>query len=70
MMVNPPKRGRESDETVDIFEKEQKLIMDSLRYKAKLVTERLNKMTRVSSNEVAGKRFDKDQDQCMLILKF
>eukprot|EP00349_Pseudokeronopsis_sp_Brazil_P001802 CAMPEP_0202956172 /NCGR_PEP_ID=MMETSP1396-20130829/716_1 /ASSEMBLY_ACC=CAM_ASM_000872 /TAXON_ID= /ORGANISM="Pseudokeronopsis sp., Strain Brazil" /LENGTH=115 /DNA_ID=CAMNT_0049673079 /DNA_START=954 /DNA_END=1301 /DNA_ORIENTATION=- len=44
LMVDPPKRGVESDETVDLFEKESKANLDSLNYRAKLMHERFNKM--------------------------
>jgi hypothetical protein len=51
-MVDPPQRGRESDETVDQFLKEYNGAFGGLKERALMLTEKLNKMENVTCNPV------------------
>lgn len=52
LMVDPPKRGVESDETVERYEKETKLIFQGLKDRAELLTETFNQMENVTCSEI------------------
>eukprot|EP01015_Nassula_variabilis_P001611 TRINITY_DN10873_c0_g1_i8.p1 TRINITY_DN10873_c0_g1~~TRINITY_DN10873_c0_g1_i8.p1 ORF type:complete len:310 (+),score=54.91 TRINITY_DN10873_c0_g1_i8:152-1081(+) len=54
LAVNPPKKGREADETVEQFEKEKQDILSSLKRRAEMCTDYLNKMDNLKSNPVDG----------------
>lgn len=54
LMVNPPKKGRNSDEVVRQYEGEKKIIFDGLKTRAKMVTEKLNQNPYISCTEVEG----------------
>ena len=53
-MVDPPKRGVESDQTVDKFERETNQIFEGLKQRAELLTKSLNEMTNVTCSEIQG----------------
>ena len=54
LKVDPPKRGRESDETCEQYEKEYSQIFDGLKERALMMTEKLNAMEDVTCTEVQG----------------
>nr|ALB24939.1 alanine aminotransferase [Pseudokeronopsis rubra] len=54
LMINPPKRGVEADEVVDLYEKEQGEIYGGLKERAKMLTATFNKMERTSCSEIQG----------------
>lgn len=54
LMVNPPKRGRESDECVDQYEKEAGGVKNALQEKALMLTECFNSMTNVTCTDIEG----------------
>jgi hypothetical protein len=47
-MVNPPKEGRESDEVVRQHRGEEQILLDTLKIKAKMITEGLNSMEKIT----------------------
>ena len=47
LKVDPPRRGREADATVDAYEREHALIFDSLKARATTLSRRLNQMKNV-----------------------
>lgn len=53
LMVDPPLE-RVSDETKSTYQKEVDAIFESLKWRAKIVTEKLNEMKNIKSNEVEG----------------
>jgi aspartate/methionine/tyrosine aminotransferase len=55
-MVNPPLEGV-SKATKDKFEAEYKGLLESLKYRAKIVTKYLNSMTNVKCQEVEGSMY-------------
>ena len=54
LMVNPPKKGTNAEEIVKQYELEKQGLFSSLRNRAKIVTEYLQKMKNVTCNEVEG----------------
>jgi aspartate/methionine/tyrosine aminotransferase len=54
LLVDPPKRGVESDATVDKFEKEKSDIFDGLRTRAELLSKTFNEMEKVTCSEIQG----------------
>lgn len=52
LLVDPPKRGVESEETVALFEKEKSDIYNGLLTRAELLTKTFNDMRNVSCSEV------------------
>ena len=54
LMVDPPQRGVESEETVAKYEKEKNDIFDGLRTRAQLLTSTFNQMQNVKCSEVQG----------------
>jgi alanine transaminase len=42
LMVNPPKRGRESDDCVDLYESQVNVVRGALEEKAKILTRTFN----------------------------
>lgn len=54
LMVNPPNKQQDSQESIDQYVKEKTDLMNSLKRRAAIVTESLNKMKNISSNEVEG----------------
>jgi len=53
-MIDPPTRGVESDDTVDLYESERNYIMTGLKERAKLLTTSFNKMERVTCTKIQG----------------
>ncbi len=53
-MVDPPKRGLESNQTVEKFEQETNHIFQGLKLRAQLLTKSLNDMTNVTCSEIQG----------------
>lgn len=53
LMVNPPTSGV-SDKTKSLFLQEYRDLLESLKYRAKIVTKVLNEMVNVKCNEVEG----------------
>jgi aspartate/methionine/tyrosine aminotransferase len=54
LMVNPPKAGVNSAAIVERHERESKLIFDGLKTRAKLLTQKLNSIPRITCNEIEG----------------
>lgn len=54
LSVDPPKRGVESDQTVDLYEREKKEIFDGLKTRAELLSKTFNEMRNVTCSEVQG----------------
>lgn len=54
LMVDPPRRGRETDECVDLYEKQKDEIEQGMKERALLLTDYFNQMTNVSSNTIEG----------------
>ena len=54
LMVSPPNAQNYASEVYEQFKQEEKGIFDSLKYRAKLVTEFLKSMKNVTCNEVEG----------------
>jgi alanine transaminase len=54
LMINPPNAEMESAETVEQYQSEKNALLTSLKRRAVLVTEALNKMTNITCNEVEG----------------
>lgn len=48
LMLNPPKKGRESDEVVEQYLSEEKHLHEQLKLKAHMITDGLNKMDGIS----------------------
>ena len=53
-MVNPPKRGINSDEVCDLYQLEKKNILDNLKRKAKLTSDKLANTYKMSCNPMTG----------------
>jgi aspartate/methionine/tyrosine aminotransferase len=54
LMVNPPKRGRESNECVELYESERLAVLNGLKDRAKLLTKSFNSMTNITCTEIEG----------------
>ncbi len=54
LMVDPPKRGRESDSTVDQYEEEYDYIFNGLKDRAKLITDVFNESQGITCNGIQG----------------
>ena len=54
LMINPPKRGRESDACVDLYNTEYGSVMTGLKERAKLLTSTFNSMKNISCTEIEG----------------
>ena len=54
LLVDPPKRGFESDATVDKFEQEKNYIFEGLRKRAELLSKTLADMENVTCSEIEG----------------
>jgi len=54
LMVDPPKRGRESDETVDIYEKEKADLLGSLKRRAIKCSEAMSAMKNCTCQPIDG----------------
>lgn len=54
LLVDPPKRGVESDSTVDKYEKEKTDIFNGLRTRAELLSKTFNEMDKVTCSEIQG----------------
>jgi len=53
-MVNPPKEGVNSPEAVALYKKETDEIFGGLKKRSKLLTEKLNKIPGIKTNELEG----------------
>jgi alanine transaminase len=53
-LVNPPTLKTASKETVEKHDREVNTIKDDLKHKAKIMTEKLNKIPNVSCKEIEG----------------
>lgn len=54
LMVNPPTKGRESDECYDQYSKERDTISNGLAERAKLLTQTFNEMHNITCNDIEG----------------
>ena len=54
LLVDPPKRGVESDATMDLYEKERSDIFNGLRDRAELLSKTFNEMRHVTCSEIQG----------------
>jgi len=54
LSVDPPQRGKESDECVDLYEQEKNEIFNGLKDRAGLLTQTFNEMEGISCTEVQG----------------
>lgn len=54
LMVDPPKRGVESDDCVDQYEKELGHVKQGLKKRAKLLEKTFNDMNNISCSEIEG----------------
>lgn len=54
LMVNPPKKGVESDDCVEQYIEQKKELMDGLTVRAQLLTDTFNHMKNVSCTEIEG----------------
>jgi alanine transaminase len=54
LSVEPPKRGVESDATVDLYEREKTEIYNGLRERAELLSKTFNEMRNVTCSEIQG----------------
>lgn len=54
LLVDPPKRGVESDATMGIYEKERSDIFNGLRQRAELLAKTFNEMRNTTCSEVQG----------------
>ena len=54
VMVNPPKRGVNSDPVVDLYEKEWNTIFGGLKARSKLLTSKLNDIPNIKTNNLEG----------------
>lgn len=53
-MVNPPTEGRNSQASVDLYNKEKNNILDGMERRAKILYDLLNKMEGITTNETQG----------------
>lgn len=53
-MVDPPKRGVESDKCVDLYEKQIGHVKQGLKKRAKLLEKTFNEMDHISCTEIEG----------------
>lgn len=56
-MVNPPKEGINSPETVKQYKKEYDIIYGGLKERSKLLTQKLNEIKGLKANELEGAMF-------------
>ena len=54
LLVDPPKRGVESDATMEIYEKERSDIYNGLKDRAELLSKTFNEMKNVTCSEIQG----------------
>lgn len=54
LMVDPPKKGRESDECVEMFEKERNTIFDGMKKRAELLSNTFNSMVNTKCTKIEG----------------
>lgn len=54
LLVDPPKRGVESDATVNLYEKEKSDIFNGLTQRAELLSKTFNEMRNVTCSEIQG----------------
>ena len=56
-MLDPPTRGVESNECVDLYEHEMNGVFSGLKERAKMLEEAFNKMTNITCNEIEGSMY-------------
>lgn len=54
LMINPPKKGVESDSCVELYNKEYQTVFNGLKARAKLLTHSFNSMKNISCTEIEG----------------
>ena len=54
LMINPPKKGRETDACVELYNKEFGHVMNGLKARAKLLTSTFNSMKNITCTEIEG----------------
>jgi alanine transaminase len=54
LLVDPPKRGVESNSTMDLYEKERGDIFNGLKTRAELLSSTFNEMRNVTCSEIQG----------------
>ena len=54
VMVNPPRKGECTDETVKLYNKEWDMIFGGLKSRSKLLTEKLNGIAGITTNKLEG----------------
>lgn len=53
-MVNPPKKGVNSDEVVELYNKEYNNVFGGLKKRSKILTDKLNTIPGITTNELEG----------------
>ena len=53
-MVDPPQSARESDECVQLYEKERSIVFDGLKERAQLLAKTFNDMKQITCTEIEG----------------
>lgn len=54
LMINPPKKGVQSDETVELYNNEYNTIFGDLKERARMLTHYFNNMRNVTCTEIEG----------------
>ena len=54
LVLNPPRKGRESDDLVEQYQNEKLSILNSLKRRAEMCSDYLNKMDNIKCNPVDG----------------
>lgn len=57
LMVDPPRRGKESEETMNLFEQEYNNIFDGMKERAFILSNKLNEMDNITCNSVQGSMY-------------
>ena len=53
-MVDEPHLGRESQECVELYQKERGVILNGMKERAKLLTDTFNDMNQITCTEIEG----------------
>ena len=53
-MVDPPKEGRESQETLELYNAQKSKVMNGLKKRARLLTDTFNAMENITCTEIEG----------------
>jgi len=54
LMVDPPQTARESDECVELYQKECDIVFQGLKERATLLTQTFNEMKQITCTEIEG----------------